>query len=213
MNKSVLISIRPEWCEKIALYQKTIEIRKTRPKIEEPFKCYIYETKGMCSVPQFVDEEGHIDFRGRGQVIGEFTCDEIYDFQSEFYSTDNVMNAIYIIAEDEDYPGVPLPTVIATNEEDNENFWICTLSCLTFDEIKKYVGYTRPETTFYGWRISDLIIYDKPKELSEFRKHGFRTGYKIVNDNRRGVVSVPFTCENAPLQRPPQSWCYVEEIS
>ena len=43
--KSVLISIRPMWCELIASGKKTIEVRKTRPKIETPFKCYIYCTK------------------------------------------------------------------------------------------------------------------------------------------------------------------------
>lgn len=38
--------------------QKTIEVRKTRPKMNPPFKCYIYK----C---------------GNGKVIGEFLCDEI----------------------------------------------------------------------------------------------------------------------------------------
>ena len=43
--KSVLISIRPQWCEKIASGEKTIEVRKTAPK-KVPFKCYIYMTQG-----------------------------------------------------------------------------------------------------------------------------------------------------------------------
>lgn len=42
--KSVLISIKPKWCELIASGKKTIEVRKTRPKIEIPFKVYIYCT-------------------------------------------------------------------------------------------------------------------------------------------------------------------------
>lgn len=58
MSKAVLISIRPEWVRKIMSGQKTIEVRKTRPKITPPFKCYIYK----C---------------GNGKVIGEFLCDEI----------------------------------------------------------------------------------------------------------------------------------------
>ena len=44
MAKSVLISIRPEWCQKIASGEKTIEVRKKRPKLAPPFKCYIYCT-------------------------------------------------------------------------------------------------------------------------------------------------------------------------
>ena len=58
MSKAVLISIRPEWCEKIISGEKTIEVRKTRPKMSPPFKCYIYK----C---------------GNGKVIGEFLCDQI----------------------------------------------------------------------------------------------------------------------------------------
>lgn len=59
MNKAVLISIRPEWCEKILNGEKTVEIRKNRPSLKMPFKCYIYCTKPV------------------GNVIGEFTCDKI----------------------------------------------------------------------------------------------------------------------------------------
>lgn len=53
--KSVLISIRPKWCGLIASGRKLIEVRKTRPKIETPFKCYIYETKARSDMPTFVD--------------------------------------------------------------------------------------------------------------------------------------------------------------
>jgi predicted transcriptional regulator len=71
MSKAVLISIRPKWCEKIISGEKTIEVRKTRPKMDTPFKCYIYK----C---------------GNGKVIGEFLCDQIiedrtYGHNEEFY--------------------------------------------------------------------------------------------------------------------------------
>lgn len=45
MNKAVLISIQPEWCDLIVRGKKTIEVRKTRPRQETPFKAYIYCTK------------------------------------------------------------------------------------------------------------------------------------------------------------------------
>lgn len=69
MSKAVMISIRPKWCEKIASGEKTIEVRKTRPKkLKNPFKCYIYCTQGRDARR----------LRGSwGKVIGEFTCDEI----------------------------------------------------------------------------------------------------------------------------------------
>lgn len=43
--KAILLSIRPEWCDLIIRGKKTIEARRTRPKLETPFKCYVYCTK------------------------------------------------------------------------------------------------------------------------------------------------------------------------
>ena len=66
MSKAVMLSIRPKWVEKIANGKKTIEVRKTRPKLETPFKCYIYCTQGNDARR----------LRGSlGKVIGEFVCD------------------------------------------------------------------------------------------------------------------------------------------
>lgn len=213
--KAVMLSIRPKWCDRIATGEKTIEIRKSKPKLEPPFKCYIYCTKakhyfaeyGLYGDELFRIPTGEVKFGCsmeiscydgpnkynkdnflNGKVIGEFLCDRIEEFESEFYSSDNVLNAIYRVVEDEDYPGERIYTSIATNEEDSENYWICTQSCLSFDEIKEYVGYDKSEKTFYGWHISKLVIYDKPKELSDFY------------------------CRKL-LTRPPQSWCYVEEVN
>lgn len=56
--KSVLISTQPKYVALIAKGKKTIVVRKTAPKCKEPFKCYIYETKG--------------------KVIGEFVCDKVF---------------------------------------------------------------------------------------------------------------------------------------
>ena len=78
MSKAVLISIRPKWCEKIVNGDKTIEVRKTRPKMNTPFKCYIY-----CTLPKYPHEDFIAtdypmpQFYGGGKVIGEFTCERI----------------------------------------------------------------------------------------------------------------------------------------
>lgn len=45
MSKAIMLSIRQKWCGKIASGEKTIEVRKTRPKLDTPFKCYIYCTQ------------------------------------------------------------------------------------------------------------------------------------------------------------------------
>ena len=81
--KAVLISIQPKWCELIARGKKTIEVRKTRPNIETPFKCYIYmtATKERCRLWEYItayqNSKGDI-LNGSQKVIGEFVCDEIY---------------------------------------------------------------------------------------------------------------------------------------
>lgn len=63
IKQAVLISIQPKWCEKIEKTEKTLEIRKSAPKLRPPFKCYIYRTQS----PK----------RESGRVIGAFTCDKI----------------------------------------------------------------------------------------------------------------------------------------
>ena len=51
------------------------------------------------------------------------------------------------------------------------------------EELLDYLG----DHNGYGWHISDLVIYDHPRKLSEFYCH-------------------------KPLVRPPMDWCYVEEL-
>lgn len=83
--KSVLISIHPKWCGLIASGKKTIEVRKTYPKLPRPFKCYIYCTKDpklsfwRSKTYAYADDRSHnmYDIRGNGKVIGEFMCDLI----------------------------------------------------------------------------------------------------------------------------------------
>ena len=106
--KSVLISIRPEWVEKIASGKKTIEVRKTAPK-ESPFKAYIYETKGKKIECGFHFEDTGITLRekyvfgmhkariikhyrdeGRGKVIGEFICDKAERFSVGSLRSDDI---------------------------------------------------------------------------------------------------------------------------
>ena len=83
MKKAVLISIAPKWCALISSGEKTLELRKTFPQEETPFKCYIYETQGKTDTP-WMDEDGHMVFRGRGAVIGEFVCDRMERFDVPF---------------------------------------------------------------------------------------------------------------------------------
>ena len=150
MNE-IMLSIRPKWCELIASGQKTIEVRKTKPKCNVPFKVYIYCTKQRVNGEILLTYDKKIKGRNKGfrdvddmplagKVIGEFVCGEILDCRD-----------VHI-----------------------------DVTCLTVEEWLKYTeGH---KGLIYGWHISDLTIYDKPKDLSDFG-----------------------------MKRSPQSWCYVEK--
>lgn len=67
--------------------------------------------------------------------------------------------------------------------------------------------YTKGKT-LYGWHISDLKIYNNPRELSEFRKPCKMT---LPMCDRCEYYSIwRGRCEN--ITRPPLSWCYVEDL-
>ena len=72
--KAIMISIKPQYVEKILNGEKTIEIRKTIPKCELPCNVYIYCTKGKKSykcVSNF-DED-----LLNGKVVAEFTLNKV----------------------------------------------------------------------------------------------------------------------------------------
>ena len=172
--KAVLISIQPKWCELIASGEKTVEVRKTKPKLETPFKVYIYQTL-------------HREHNGRtysdGKVIGEFVCDSL----------------IWVLAHPSIFAGHPLFYQQAIND-----------ACLTRDEVEIYSS----GKDVYGWHISDLVIYDKPKKLSEFSRpcdgncqeceHALWQTYTFISESK--IVGC------AQKVKAPQSWCYVEEV-
>lgn len=210
MSKAVMISIKPQRCELVTQGKETVEVRKTKPKLKTPFKCYIYETKGLYR------GSGGCLFQGLGKVIGEFICDFINEYTAEFVNGDYYEDIRQIFDEGE--------TIIASNEDENpNNCFLCNKSCLTFDEIKKYIGYNFHENHFYGWHISDLVIYNKPKELYEFNKL-CTDPYQYCECCKHGFVQYPSDVETYEdlagccydtvclnqLQKAPQSWCYVE---
>lgn len=190
--KSVLISIRPEWVEKIVNGEKIIEVRKTAPK-ELPFKAYIYCTKDRKNllpiehgkVLQKVNFWENTDaYYGFGKVIGEFICDKVDEYTFSHYEAEYRVTHVEQKA-----------------------------MCLNQPELIRY----GKGKTLYGWHISDLKIYDKPKEFSEFY-----TIPESESDCCCGCVwhETPLyempcrTCtgERKYLYRPPQSWQYVEKL-
>lgn len=182
MSKAVLISIRPKWVQKIANGEKTIEVRKTRPKLDTPFKCYIY-----CTMPDTKDPHNILELHGadgkirkaNGKVIGEFTCDRIYEIRKRG------------IPENFDY------CYLSLNEWGNDDIETeiraISASCVSKGELNAYGART---PVLYGWHITDLRIYDAPRELREFT----------------GLRNTRFGAEPYDIKRPPQSWGYVEAM-
>lgn len=179
MSKAVMISIRPKWCEKIARGEKTIEVRKTRPKLETPFKCYIYRTKE--TVPHIINDKW-VQMKVGGTVIGEFTCDCIYELETKAPG-----GSYYVKGESQ-------PT---TND-------VARQSCLTLRDMHEYLKAAKG----YGWHISDLVIYDELKDLGEF-KGPCKVESDCCACPHYNYIKMD--CDGRTIKRPFQSWGYVEE--
>lgn len=209
--RNILISIKPEWVEKILNREKTIEIRKSMPKCELPCKVYIYCTQGkhdnwLRKYPFSIKESFYQlcddNFNClNGKVIAEFTLNRI-DFLID------VGFGIHYVDKE---------------LKDLDLDFLRTNSCLTDEQIYFYLGLKKDSGYYndgYVWHIDDLIIYDKPKELDEFSVY--------IPNNKCEKHEQGFNCEKCDyyikqyrtcgscyylyrkLKRPPQSWCYVE---
>ena len=65
--------------------------------------------------------------------------------------------------------------------------------------------------TLYGWHISDLKIYDKPRELSEFSRPCSYSGLCFSCKRTSFKKDGNLLC-NTKITRPPQSWMHVEDL-
>lgn len=87
----------------------------------------------------------------------------------------------------------------------------CSKACLTIDELIAYKTNKLP----YAWHISDLKIYDKPKELSEFvaaREKDYCDRCGVAWESSNGDYHCTQKhCDGYHLSRSPQSWMYIEE--
>ena len=173
MNKpKILMSIHPQWCEKIFSGQKTIEVRKSAPKIDTPFEVLVYMTATKERFPlwEYVtayELNGKI-VDGSQKVIGSFVCDWITEVTPR-YDISGCVNA-YVHG---------YPAIFGTD-------------CLSFKQLKAYLGNKKG----YDWHITEPKLFDRPRELSEFRRPERPTGLRYEDD---------------VITRAPQSWIYMEE--
>ena len=136
--KAILMSIKHKWCELIFSGEKTIEVRKTAPKLKPPFKVYVYETLGKkfsCSRCEGCPIRFPLGCNeGAGAVVGEFVCDRVDDYTYDYCDGVDI---------DDD-------SLLET--------------CLEWDEINIYANGKK----LHGLHITAPKQYDTPKELSEF---------------------------------------------
>ena len=196
---SIMQSIHSFHCKNIATGRKGFEVRKTKPNIPTPFKVYIDCTKDGHTLYYDIDHtrvnlyhaKAHSQFAAsrllNGKVIGEYICDEIQE-----WVFDNEYTRSYDISDDD-----------------------LALTCLTQEQLWEY----GKGKTLYGYHISNLKIYDEPKELSRFGTEcnldcpSVRCPYWKYQRVNADEWDYDCSCNNIrPLTRPPQSWCYCEEV-
>lgn len=182
--KAILLSIRPNWCKLIWSGMKTVEVRKTRPKLETPFKVYIYCT-GAGNWWQRFPKTGLQQMEER--LIGTFVCNKI----------DNLTHI--------DKPSrlsIVTPDLYYKPADE-----LLQAACLTEALAEKYLK----GGDGYGWHISKLKIWDEPVRLKDFWgmkpcKHGGDCCSCRQWDNMKEEC-----CASRYISRPPQSWRYMED--
>lgn len=202
--KEVLISIQPKWCELIANGTKTVEVRKTKPKLNTPFKCYIYCTlppkEELLNFGSFREYANELIRLQDGLIVYDYGMRVCCDIEGRPYSQDNFLCKKVIGEFICDY-------ILQFTKDDYDSPYDISdddlsKTCLRQEDLYQY----GKGKTLYGWHISDLVIYDNPKALSEFAKPC----------NYNCFVPCPYyrgkeyDCEKPVITRPPQSWCYVE---
>jgi len=198
--KSVMISIKPYWVFLIIAKtmgwnidkEKTVEVRKTYPQDDEWNKVgKIYCTKDKKSFNHIPKKYQPFMKRFLGKVIGEFVCDRIDTIRKR--GIDDNFDYCYLSLDKWGNDDIE-PEITAVKN-----------SCVLKDDLNDYGKNSR---MLYGWHISNLKLYDKPKGLGEFEKPCNRNCFTPCPHYR----GKEYECEKPIITRPPQSWCYVESI-
>ena len=220
--KSILMSIRPEWCKKIFDGEKTIEVRKSRPSIPTPFKVYLYCTKErMTKVPSMYAylhknepracaEYGTIETWGEiGDVI---VNPHLASKHVSFGMHGKVIGEFVCDRIDEIKPDLEYYSDGYDIDDDR-----LAETCLTREQLREYGN----GVTLYGWHITEPKLFDKPRELCEFcvpckeydsdKPHCWECDCYKYSPNDSGDAQEECLCGGyKPLRRPPKSWYYVE---
>ena len=180
--KSILISIKPKYVADILNGRKTIEIRKNMPKCELPITVYIYCTKEK---PHYLVQGGIKPMHSLNPLDPSNYSWGIIDIDSP-HSLNGKVVAKFTLKKVEEI-----------------DHWFAITpyfeqTCLTTKELTNYLG----ADIGYAWHISNLVIFDKPKELSEFKTRHY--------PQFAGMVKNKTHYELIQLTKAPQSWAYIE---
>lgn len=186
--KAVLISIAPEWCSQIVLGDKTMEVRKTRPRLKTPFKVYIYCSKAKNKI-------GWVRMCPRGgwqrldgSVIGEFTCDEIRRVHIPQPAYQDKLDTVFTSESRMSYSAL-------------HNY--CPEGDAYFWHISDLKIYDRPR------KLIDFLPNCRFGEDGECEYRRVYCEHQNYDYNPDGSVNV-VRCDKR-VQGAPQSWCYVED--
>ena len=211
--KAIMISIKPKYVVDILNGRKTIEIRKTCPKCELPIDVYIYCSKGnkknwhlievvdtdtgceSYEYDYYIGSKGYLDWCLDGKVVAKFTLNEVEEIAYECGNngiSDNGYKWFY--------------TEKLDLVQDFEK-----ACCLNSEELYYYLKprEAKGKTCGYAWHIDNLVIFDKPKELSYFNSYTCKN-YKTKKCEQCRNSGITKICYKK-LTRPFQSWGYVEE--
>lgn len=193
MNKQVLISIRPEHAINILNGSKTIELRKVVLKwvLEEvskgnTVKFLMYCTKAEPTLQSFSDVLIELS-----PLTQKYILDKVWHGITTIYNGKVVASFEVIKIEDVYF------NLTHWRFEANANGIDLTVdSCVTQTEIEKYFRLFNGSGKHYGYalHISNLNVFDKPKELSEFERHDVK--YKHHSFGKTQAVVLPV--KNAP---------------
>ena len=183
----ILASIKPYYYYLIAEEKKKIEVRKTALKnLPQDIAFYMSkDEKSFAKIPKEFQEKYRKHF---GKIGMRVVCDEVEEFHEWELS--------------------PQGKFADFERERLKNF--LTAACLSEEEVVRYrenLPYCKP---LYGWHISDLKIYDKPKPIMQFYKP---CPIKIKNCPVCELYSTYTGCCMNNIDRPPQSYMFVEEIN
>lgn len=200
MKDAVLLSIYPKYCELILNGSKTVEIRKNKPNLPTPFKCYVYCTRAKSQVKNggMILSNDELYRLPNGEIKYGNSI-ELATYEENEYSTDNFLNR-KVIAEFT-CTGISEFQVFENGSIQYWNRYYLENSCLPYDEVARYIGNNRHG---YAWEISNVKAYSHLMNVSDFRRC----------KNCKIKLECSSICDDSEsvIYRPPWGWCYCGEL-